>query len=88
MLTLGSEGSFIDNNGKMIRSPAYRVKVIDTTGASDSYIGAFIYAYYYATLDLETAGKFASAAAALTCTRLGARSNPTLKEVNGFDEWR
>lgn len=88
VLTLGSKGSLIDYNGRLTKIPAYRVKVVDTTGAGDSYIGAFIYAYYYARFDLETSGKFASAAAALTCTRFGARSNPTIEEVNGFDEWR
>lgn len=88
VLTLGSAGSLIDYDDSLIEVPAYEVEVKDTTGAGDSYIGSFIYAYYYGGFELERAGHFASAAAALTCTRVGARANPTLEEVKQFGEWR
>lgn len=88
ILTMGIEGSLIEYDDRLVKIPAYQVDAIDTTGAGDSYIGAFIYAYYYAGFDPETAGRFSAAAAALTCTRVGARSTPTLEEVNSFNKWR
>lgn len=88
ILTLGEEGSLIEQDGKLTEIPVYHVDGVDTTGAGDSYIGAFMYAYYCAGFDLGTAGRFAAASAALTCTRIGARSTPTLQEVNAFGKWR
>ncbi len=88
ILTLGAKGSLIEYGGQLAKIPAYQVSVLDTTGAGDSFIGAFMYAHYYAGFDLDKAGRFAAASAALTCTRIGARATPTLEEVNAFGEWR
>ena len=88
ILTLGTEGSLIEYDGRLVKIPTYQVDAVDTTGAGDSYIGAFLYANYYAGFDPETAGRFSAAAAALTCTRVGARSTPSLEEVNSFNKWR
>ena len=57
---------------------------MDTTGAGDSFIGAFTVAYFIEGLDIERSLEVASGAAALKCTKLGARSMPTRDEVDEF----
>lgn len=81
LLTLGSEGSAAAIGGQITKVPVSNVVVKDTTGAGDSYIGAFMYAYFVRQMKLEAAMKFASTCAAITCTGLGARSSPDLKQV-------
>lgn len=81
LLTLGNKGSVGTSGNQIISVPAREVIVKDTTGAGDSYIGSFMYAYFIKKLSLEKAMKFSSAAAAFTCTDLGARSCPTLNEL-------
>ncbi len=81
LLTLGKQGSVAVFDDRILKTPSFKVEVQDTTGAGDSFIGSFMYAYYIRKLDLKKAMRFASAAAALTCTRTGARTSPELKEV-------
>lgn len=88
LVTLGSQGSTTVYQGQRITVPVYEVKVVDTTGAGDSYIGTFITAHFIKGMDVEEAMKFASIAAALTCTKIGARSSPTYAEVEKIArEW-
>jgi sugar/nucleoside kinase (ribokinase family) len=82
VLTLGSKGSITVLDGKVLTVPAYDVEVVDTTGAGDSYLGAFMVGYYLEGMSIGEAMKFASAAAAFTCTKLGARSSPTRDQVD------
>ena len=64
--------------------PVYRVEVVDTTGAGDIFHGAFA-ACLASGCEWEYTLRYASAAAALSCTRRGARlSIPTDKEVGDF----
>lgn len=82
--TLGSRGAVaVDHDGAHYQ-PGFRVEVRDTTGAGDVFRGAFI----YARLDgrpLDDQLRFANAAAALSCTRLGALASvPSLPEVNAL----
>jgi sugar/nucleoside kinase (ribokinase family) len=57
------------------------VDVVDTTGAGDVFRGAFIYALLRGD-DPADVLRFANAAAAVSCTRLGAiASVPTLLEI-------
>lgn len=81
LLTLGGEGSAASIHGSIVRVPVYNVEVVDTTGAGDSFLGAFMYAYLIRKMELEAAMKFSSICAAVTCMRLGARSGPYLHEV-------
>ncbi|MGH2382702.1 MAG: PfkB family carbohydrate kinase, partial [Candidatus Limnocylindria bacterium] len=57
-----------------VQVPAYEIDVADTTGAGDVYHAALIEGLYFRDWSLERAGHFASAAAALSCTALGARA--------------
>jgi sulfofructose kinase len=73
VITKGAEGSIIASSEGLIEIPAFRVQVVDTIGAGDAYHGAFLYAHLVQGWELEASGLFASAAAALSCTRAGAR---------------
>ena len=83
-ISLGAKGSEWRWNEKTGRVPSLRVRPVDTTGAGDSYIGAFMVAYYLKGYDLEKAMRFASACAAYTCTGVGARFSPTLAVAEGL----
>jgi len=79
--TLGREGSLACYQGKFIRTPGHKVKCVDTTGAGDIFHGAFIYGMLQGWT-LEDILSFSNVAAALKCTRQGARAAiPALKEV-------
>ena len=82
LFTLGSKGSVAyDSGGKRYEVPVRNVKVVDTTGAGDSYIGGFIYSYYVRKEGLASAMNFATACASYTCSGLGARFSPRLEAV-------
>lgn len=81
LLTLGSNGSIAANRKETIQVPIHKVNVKDTTGAGDSYIGAFMYAYFIQNMSIEQAMKFSTVASAITCKEVGARSCPRIEEV-------
>ena len=80
MITQGSIGGFIWENGKEVRYPAFKVDAIDSNGAGDTFHGAFVAARVKG-MDVMEAAKFASATSALKCTRFGAQEG-----IPGFDE--
>ena len=64
--------------------PAFRVRAIDTTAAGDVFNGALAVALAE-TKPLQEAVRFASAAAALSTTKIGAQpSIPFRKEIEDF----
>ena len=71
-ITLGSEGSFFYNGDETFYTPAFQVEVVDTTGAGDVFHGAFIRGLLEGW-GLAKASEFASAVAAIKCTKLGGR---------------
>lgn len=82
LVTLGGKGSVaFDETDNRISVGPKPVKVVDTTGAGDSYLGGFIYKYFIDGDDLQGSMEFATRCAAFTCGGLGARSCPTLKDV-------
>ena len=85
VVTLGDRGLvWHSNEHGHGRLPAYPVEAIDTTGAGDSFHGAFA-AGVAAGWDWLTLLNYASATAALCCTRIGARHGiPTGQEVIDF----
>jgi sulfofructose kinase len=70
--TLGQEGVLAFDGNQLLHTPAYRVPVVDTTGAGDIFHAGFIYALL-ADWPLNRQLDFACAAAALNCTAVGAR---------------
>jgi len=93
MVTLGSQGVFCRWKGETWRQPGVPVKVADTNGAGDTFLGAAL-----SRLSKREAGPlegltraelkdilaFANRAAAFTCSRSGAiPAMPTLAELEG-----
>jgi len=82
IVTLGAQGSVARTAQEDIRTPAYPVDAVDTTAAGDAFNGALGTALA-GGYTLGAALRFASAAAALACTRRGAQpSLPTRAEVD------
>lgn len=80
-VTLGTAGSMALDGDRLIHVPAFKVHAVDTTGAGDVFRAGFVYGLLagWPTLDVL---KFANAAAAVSCTRLGAMgSAPALGDV-------
>jgi sugar/nucleoside kinase (ribokinase family) len=69
--TRGAQGTiWLDQNGNLQQTPAFPVHTVDTLGAGDVFHGAFALAVTE-NQELREALRFASAAAALKCTRFG-----------------
>ncbi len=70
-LKMGAQGALIATARERLRLPAHRVTAVDATGAGDTFDGAFL-ARLLAGDDLESAGRYANVAAALSTTGYGA----------------
>ena len=69
--TRGPKGTiWLDEQGNLQETPAFPVHTVDTLGAGDVFHGAFVLAITEKQ-ELREALRFASAAAALKCTRFG-----------------
>lgn len=80
VVTLGAAG--VEWSGGTIA--AHRVEVVDTTGAGDSFCGAFA-AALAAGSGIEVAARRGNAAGALACTAVGAQtSSPTAAEIDAL----
>ena len=67
-----------------ITQAAYKIDVVDTTAAGDTFCGVLVAAFSQGSA-LADALQTASAAAALTCTKMGAQSSiPTQDAVKQF----
>jgi len=79
-VTLGPRGAVGLDGDTFYHEPAFTVDAVDTTGAGDVFRGAFITALLRGEASRD-AMRFANAAAAISCTRLGA-----INGVPTFDE--
>ena len=85
VITLGSEGAFIKEGNEYNLIKAEKVKAVDTTGAGDTFCGAFSVAISEG-LSIVEAVKMANKASAITVTRPGAQSSiPYRKELLSKD---
>lgn len=84
IVTFGEKGlKGLDADGTF-EQEAFCVPVCDTTGAGDVFHGAFI-AGLLRQMDVREAARYASAAAAIKCTRIGGRAGiPTHEVVEKF----
>ncbi|PSV29298.1 ribokinase [Photobacterium sp. GB-72] len=84
MITLGAKGVWLSQNGSGDIISGFRVEATDTTAAGDTFNGALVTGLLE-DLALESAIKFAHAAAAISVTRFGAQTSiPTREEVDVF----
>ena len=82
--TEGRDGSYTLSADERFHIPAFDVDVLDTTGAGDVFHGAYLVGLLHGW-DLRMVAAFATAVAALKCTRLGGRKGiPTFDQTLAF----
>lgn len=86
VVTLGSKGCFLSQPNGFHFIPAYTgIKVVDTTGAGDAFVGGFAAGYVKFNGDIQAAAEFGNAVAALSVTKFGtAPSMPMKSEIARF----
>jgi sulfofructose kinase len=83
-VTCGSEGCDWIEHGERQHQPAFTVDVVDTTGAGDVFHGALAFSLA-SGMTLTDAVRFASAVAALKCTKPGGRAGiPDCDQTRSF----
>lgn len=82
VVTLGEKGAaFVDESRNVVHVPTQKVKAVDTTGAGDSFVGAFTYGLAFGLSTYE-AVDLGCRCASLGVTRPGTQgSYPTRAEV-------
>lgn len=86
VLTLGAQGAYVAAEGISELVPGFAVEAVDSTAAGDVFCGSLAVALAEKQSVIE-AVRFASAAAAISVTRLGAQpSAPLREEVLSFLE--
>ncbi|MGX1195097.1 ribokinase [Metabacillus sp. SLBN-84] len=84
LITKGEQGVVYHDGEKPVHIPAVKVNPVDSTGAGDTFAGAFAAASAKG-LVLKEAVQFAAAAAGLSVEKHGAQSGmPTEKELEAF----
>lgn len=84
VLTFGERGCHTFAGDQSFATPAFAVEVVDTTGAGDVFHGAFLYGLLQ-KWEIQRVVRFASAAAAIKCKRLGGSAGaPSLAEIHEF----
>ncbi len=84
IITLGSRGVWMSENGKGKLVPGFKVKAVDTIAAGDTFNGALVTALLEGKV-MSDAVRFAHAAAAIAVTRPGAQpSVPWREEIDAF----
>lgn len=89
-VTVGKDGTFISNGKTSELIPSIPVKSIDSTGAGDAFVGAFLYQLANQDQDITTlsfesikqAVEFANKVGATVCQKIGSLTAlPTLEEL-------
>jgi ribokinase len=84
VLKLGDQGCFFDDGARQVHLPAFPVPVRDSTAAGDIFNAGLAVALVEGRA-IEEALRIASAAAAISVTRLGAQASvPSRAEVEAF----
>lgn len=84
IITKGRQGVVFSKGEEVINIPSLEVDVVDTTGAGDTFNGAFAQSIVKGKT-VEESIKFANIAGAISVTKFGAQGGmPTLEEINKF----
>ena len=84
IITLGSNGVLIANNGQKTFIDRIKVEAIDSTAAGDAFTGALAFGIAKGA-SVQEAAEFANFVAALSVTKLGAQQSlPSKNEVDEF----
>ena len=84
VITEGEKGCYTFTKDEIFHIPAFEVDVADTTGAGDVFHGAYLVALLQGW-NPRVSGIFATAAAAIKCSRLGGRVGfPQFEETAEF----
>ena len=86
VLTMGGEGSLFVNKDETIKTPAFDINVVDTTGCGDAFDAGMITSLIN-NFDLEKSLKFATTTSGLVATGLGSDAgiidfNDTINKMN------
>ena len=82
VMTVGSKGSYYIHKDKTIHQDAFKVDVVDTTAAGDTFTGYFLSSYLF-DKDVIKALELASKASSITCKTLGAaKAIPSIEELD------
>lgn len=90
IITMGEKGAYVSANGKSVIVNGIKTNVVDTTGAGDCFMGAFLYSVVsngkrpedLCESDLKEYASFANKAASVCVSRRGAiNAMPTKEEV-------
>lgn len=83
LITKGVDGAELHSEGAVHHQKSFAVEAIDTTGAGDTFLGAFMARFLQG--DAAQALQFAAAASAIQVTRQGAAAAiPTADEIAAF----
>lgn len=82
-VTLGREGSIISDGNEIRKIDSIEIKAVDSTGAGDAFVGAFLYKIAQEEDAYFKIAKFANEIGGLVCTQKGALT--ALKSGRGED---
>jgi sugar/nucleoside kinase (ribokinase family) len=84
VVKLGEHGSFIKRSELSLKVPTFPVQVVDTTGAGDCFVAAFLFGYLKGW-DYERIARFANATGAICVTMPGATTAvQPATDIEGF----
>ena len=79
-VTLGSKGAMIYENGKIFKHPGYKIRVEDTVGAGDAFLGGFVKSYLEEK-NPDQILDFACAIGAFVATKKGGTPRYNLEDI-------
>lgn len=85
IVTTGSEGAMFYDGEKIVKVKGYKVDVVDTTGAGDTFNGVLA-CCISDKISLEESIQTSNKAGAISVTKFGAQGNlPTKREIENLD---